>query len=288
MPGKKTSRRRQSAAPPARTRRRRSYRASIGVGPVRVQREVLRGTGWHLQKWPAFLLVGVLAGLLYVAMSLDTFYVYGADIQGTSLLNPDEVYAAAGVEGFNVFWLDEQAIAAWVLRQMPYVTDARVRLQLPNQVHLAITERRPRIAWETSQGRAWVDDQGIALPPLPKLPSEALVHLVDLQQAAMVAQPNDQPPPIGPGGVPVVKMQPAVVQALLSLGTLLPGTQTFNYDAQSGLNFRTVDGVSVIFGMKGDLDRKVAVLQAIQRQWKDFGRTPTLIDLRVAERPFVR
>ena len=80
MPGNKTSRRRQSAAPAARTRRRRSYRASVGVGPVRVQREVLRGTGWHLQKWPAFLLVGVLVGLLYMAMSLDTFYVYGADI----------------------------------------------------------------------------------------------------------------------------------------------------------------------------------------------------------------
>ena len=47
---------------------------------MRVQREVLRGTGWHLQKWPAFLLVGVLVGLLYMAMSLDTFYVYGADI----------------------------------------------------------------------------------------------------------------------------------------------------------------------------------------------------------------
>lgn len=288
MPGKKTSRRRQSAAPPARTRRRRSYRASIGVGPVRVQREALRGTGWQLQKWPAFLLVGVLVGLLYVIMTFDSFYVYGADIQGASLLNSDEVYAAAGIEGFNVFWLDEQAIAARVLHQMPYVTGVKVHLQLPNQVHLTITERRPRIAWETSQGRAWVDDQGIALPPLPKSPPEQLVHLVDSQQAAMVAQPNDQPPAIGPGGVPVVKMQPDVVQALLSLGTLLPGTQTFNYDPQSGLNFRTVDGASVIFGMKGDLARKVAVLQAIQRQWKDFGRTPTLIDLRVAERPFVR
>jgi cell division septal protein FtsQ len=288
MPGKKTSRRRQSATPAVRTRRQRSYRTSVGVGPVRVQREVLRGTGWHLQKWPAFLLIGLVVGLLYVAMTFDSFYVYAADIQGASLLNPDEVYNAAGVEGFNVFWLDEQAIAARVLHQMPYVTDARVRLQLPNQVHLAITERRPRIAWETSQGRAWVDDQGIALPPLPKSPPEQLVHLVDSQQAAMVAQPNDQPPAIGPGGVPVVKMQPDVVQALLSLETLLPGTQTFNYDAQSGLNFRTVDGASVIFGMKGDLARKVAVLQAIQRQWKDFGRTPTLIDLRVADRPFVR
>ncbi len=288
MPGKKTSRRRQSAAPAVRIRRRRSYRASIGVGPVRVQREALRGTGWQLQKWPAFLLVGVLVGLLYVIMTFDSFYVYGADIQGASLLNSDEVYAAAGIEGFNVFWLDEQAIAARVLHQMPYVTGVKVHLQLPNQVHLTITERRPRIAWETSQGRAWVDDQGIALPPLPKSPPEQLVHLVDSQQAAMVAQPNDQPPAIGPGGVPVVKMQPDVVQALLSLGTLLPGTQTFNYDPQSGLNFRTVDGASVIFGMKGDLARKVAVLQAIQRQWKDFGRTPTLIDLRVAERPFVR
>ena len=85
-----------------------------------------------------------------------------------------------------------------------------------------------------------------------------------------------------------MEMQPAVVQALLTLETLLPGTQTFYFDTQNGLNFRTVDGASVIFGMKGDLNRKVAILQAIQRQWKDFGRTPTQIDLRVGERPFVR
>lgn len=288
MAGKKTTRRRPPAAPAARSRRQRSYRASIVVGPIRVQREALRGTGWQLRKWPAFLLVGLLAGLLYVVMTFDTFYVYSADIQGVSLLSADEIYQAAGIEGYNVFWLNEQTIAARVLERTPYVTGVRARLQLPNLVQLSITERRPRIAWETNQGQAWVDDQGIALPPLPKAPAQPLLRLVDLQQAAMIPRPDGEAQVIGPGGIPVVQMQPAVLQALLTLQTLLPGTQTFYFDAQNGLNFRTVDGVNVIFGMNGDLNRKVAILQGIQRQWKDFERTPTQIDLRVAERPFVR
>ncbi|MBK6431869.1 MAG: FtsQ-type POTRA domain-containing protein [Anaerolineae bacterium] len=288
MPGNKIARQRTPVATAGRFRRRRRFRSSVVGGAVQLRREMWRGSGWQITKWPTFLLIGALAGLLYVMVTFDNFYVYRADIRGTSLLSADEIYQAAGIEGYNVFWLDEQTLATRILRQLPYVIGVDAQLQLPNQVHLVITERRPRIAWETNQGQAWVDEQGVALPPLPTAPARPLLRLVDLQQATIVPQPAGQPPVIGPGGLPVVHMQTEVVQALLTLATLLPGTQTFYFDAQNGLNLRTADGASVIFGTKGDLNRKVAVLQAIQAEWKKMGRTPAQIDLRVAERPYVR
>lgn len=288
MPGNKIARRRTPVTRAAPFRRRRRFRSSVTAGALQLRREAWRGSGWQMTKWPTFLLIGALVGLLYVMVTFDNFYVYGADIRGASLVGADEIYQAAGIEGYNLFWLDEQAIATRIVSQLPYVAAANVRLQLPNQVHLAVTERRPRIVWETDQGQAWVDEQGIALPPLATQPTPALLRLVDLQRATIVAQPEGQPPVIGPGGLPVVQMQTEVVQALLKLAVLLPGTQSFVFDTQNGLNLQTADGVSVIFGMKGDLAQKVAVLQAIQAEWKAIGRTPAQIDLRVPERPYVR
>lgn len=288
MPGNKIARRRTPVTRAVPFRRRRRFRSSVTAGALQLRGEIWRGSGWQMTKWPTFLLIGALVGLLYVMVTFDNFYVYGADIQGARLVGADEIYQAAGIEGYNLFWLDEQTIATRIVSQLPYVTAANVRLQLPNQAHLVVTERRPRIVWETDQGQAWVDEQGIALPPLAAQPAPALLRLVDLQRATIVPQPEGQPPVIGPGGLPVVQMQAEVVQALLKLAVLLPGTQSFIFDTQNGLNLQTADGVSVIFGTKGDLTQKVAVLQAIQAEWKAMGRTPAQIDLRVPERPYVR
>ncbi|MFZ1708547.1 MAG: FtsQ-type POTRA domain-containing protein, partial [Anaerolineae bacterium] len=148
MPGNKIARQRTPVATAGRFRRRRRFRSSVVGGAVQLRREMWRGSGWQITKWPTFLLIGALAGLLYVMVTFDNFYVYRADIRGTSLLSADEIYQAAGIEGYNVFWLDEQTLATRILRQLPYVIGVDAQLQLPNQVHLVITERRPRIAWE--------------------------------------------------------------------------------------------------------------------------------------------
>lgn len=286
MPAARTKR--QRSQPRARAAGSRRYGAVVTLGPVRVRREVLRGPGWQTAKWPAFLLIGLLAGLLYVGLAFDAFYVYDANIIGAKLLTAEEVYQAAGLEGYSIFWLDQQEIAERLRNRLPYVTQATVRLQLPNRVAIQVEERRPRIVWETNQGQAWVDEQGVALPPLPAAAPPPMVRLLDSQQTALAPLAAGETQEVGPGGLPVVHMQAEVVQALLGLQGLLPDVQVYRFDAQNGLNFTTADGVSVIFGLKGDLAHKTTILQAIQTEWKDAGRQLSLIDLRVVERPYVR
>lgn len=284
------STRKASAVVQQKRRSRRRMDAGLTLGPVRIQpiqRSMVRSTGWHPAKLLSLWLIGLLVGLLYVFMSFDNFYAFGAEIQGTQLVAAEEIYAQAGLEGKSIFWLDERQAEAAIEMALPYVSQARVRFRLPAGVRIDVTERVPLIMWQTAQGTAWVDRAGVALPPLGKGPETPLLQLIDTQGAA-VEPPATGSPPIGPGGLPVVHMQAPVATALLSLQQLLPDTLTYQYDAQNGLHFRSRAGTDVVFGIRGDLQAKLDVLRAIEAEWQKRGAVPSVIDLRVDDRPFVR
>lgn len=229
----------------------------------------------------------MLLGLLYVFVSFDNFYAFGAEVRGTQLLVAEDVYAQAGLEGHNIFWLHERAAEDAIEQAAPYVAAARVRFRLPGRIQIDVTEREPVIMWQTAQGTAWVDREGVALPPLAQGPAVPLLQLLDTRGEAVVPAATDSPV-LGPGGLPEVHMQAPLVTALLSLQTLLPDTLTYQYDAQNGLNFRSRQGTNVIFGVRGDLQAKFEVLRAIEAEWQKRGEVPAVIDLRVDDRPFVR
>lgn len=266
---------------------RRRLEAGVAIGPVRIQRTAVRGSGWIPAKLLSLLLVGLLAGLLYVGMTFDNFYAFGAEVRGTQLLAADDIYNQAGLEGHSIFWLNERTAEAAIVQALPYVSAARVRFRLPGRIRIDVTERAPVIMWQTAQGTAWVDDTGTALPPLARGSDAPLLQLIDTRGEAIEPAVGDAPV-LGPGGLPVVRLQAPLVTALLDLRTLLPDMLTYQYDAQNGLNFRSRQGTNVIFGVRGDLQTKLAVLQAIEAEWQKRGEVPQVIDLRVDDRPFVR
>lgn len=266
---------------------RRRLEASLAVGPVRIQRTAVRGSGWTPAKLLSLWVIGLLLGLLYVFVTFDNFYAFGAEVRGTQLLAAEELYNQAGLEGHSIFWLNERTAEAAIRQASPYVADVRVRFRLPGRIRLDVTERAPVIMWQTAQGTAWVDRTGVALPPLVRGPDTPLLQLLDTQGDAIAPAANDASA-LGPGGLPVVHMQAPLVAALLSLQELLPDMLTYQYDAQNGLNFRSRQGTQVIFGVRGDLPAKLVVLRAIEAEWQKRGEVPGVIDLRVDDRPFVR
>lgn len=115
-----------------------------------------------------------------------------------------------------------------------------------------------------------------------------LPRLVDLQQATICAAAGGRSV-IGPGGLPVVHMQTEGGPGAADAGYPVAGYANLLFRcaerpefADSGRRQRH------LLARRGSPNRKVAVLQAIQAEWKKMGRTPAQIDLRVAERPYVR
>lgn len=265
---------------------RRHLEASLALGPVRIQRTAVRGSGWYPSKLLSLWLIGLLVGVLYVFVTFDNFYAFGAEVRGTQLLAADDIYNQAGLEGHSIFWLNQHTAEAAIAQASPYVSAVRVRLGVPGRIRIDVSERTPVIMWQTAQGTAWVDRTGVVLPPLARGPDAPLLQLQDTRGEAI--EPTDGPPVSGPGGLQVIHIQPPLVAALLRLQELLPDMLTYQYDAQNGLNYRTRQGTQVIFGVRGDLQAKLDVLRAIEAEWQKRGAVPGLIDLRVDDRPFVR
>lgn len=265
---------------------RRRLEASLTLGPVRIQRTAVRGSGWYPAKLLSLWLIGLLVGLLYVFMTFDNFYAFGAEVSGTQLLAAEDIYNQAGLEGHSIFWLNQANAEVAIEQASPYVSAARVRFRVPGRIRIDVTERMPAIMWQTAQGTAWVDRTGVALPPLARGPDAPLLQLLDTRGEAI--EPATGSPVLGPGGLPVVHLQAPLVTALLRLQELLPDMLTYQYDAQNGLNYRSRQGTQVIFGVRGDLQAKLEVLRAIEAEWQKRGQVPAVIDLRVDDRPFVR
>ena len=285
MSANKPPRRRQTTKVIKKRRSSRRYDTSIGIGRLRVDSATVRGSGWISVKLISLLAIGLIIGIFYVLLSFDNFYIYKAQVSGTTLYSSEEIYDATGTKGLNVFWVKPKAVAQNIVDNLPYVIKAQVRVSLPDRLSIDVVERQPKFLWETASGVAWVDEKGLALPPHGEKSLLSVVKLVDLQHMALGVVSQNEPERIGSGGIPVVEMDRNILDALTTLQNSFLAVKTYYLDPQNGLNFYTPDGINVILGNTGDWQHKVDLLKAIQSKLQ---KRPGQIDLRVAERPVVR
>lgn len=211
----------------------------------------------------------VLSVITYWFFFSNTFYVYGADVRGTMFTTPEEIYAIADIEGWNIFWVDageaEQRIEA-----LPIVKDARVSIRLPSTVHIEITERTPVAVWESGDRSMLVDAEGALFELRGDATRAVLIH--DLRDEAIE------------GGDTI---DPEAVQAALALHRLLPERRAFDWKPAAGISFVTDGGWTVRFGDHQRLKWKVAVYRAFDEQLAE-SKAVTLLDLTAPDRPYYR
>lgn len=75
---------------------------------------------------------------------------------GTSRYSQQQVLQASGIrQGGNLFLLNKHQAAASITEQLPYVESVRIRRQLPNALHIEITECAHPLALE-QDGAVWL------------------------------------------------------------------------------------------------------------------------------------
>ena len=204
----------------------------------------------------------VLAGTLLLVMTvllawffLDMrFYVSAAQIQGTALIDAEEVYRASGLDGYSIFYINRAQVTKRICTEVPGIEQVHVDCQLPDRLLIRIEERNVRFIWHAA-GTAFLMDGTGRLLQIDDGSHAGLVSVQDLDERPL--QLGDQ--------VDVVALR-----SVEGLHSLLP-------DAR---------GWRVYFGDDQLLPQKVASMHAILQKIASRDEPVRLIDLRFVGSPY--
>lgn len=244
---------------------------------------VLQPTPWYFSKiLSALLLLGALFSFIMLH-NQDEWFVYREDVRFDSLirLRADDLYQVVDLEGWNIFWVEPEAIREHLLA-LPWVEDAQVDVSLPSTVSINVIEMNPAAVWVTNEGHFWLAANGAALPIVnleeSALPAMALPQIVDSLQEARV---------IGDGPLAI---DPQVLQSALTVMEALPELEgKVRYNESIGLNFPLPDpAVWVYWGNGFDLEAKLQNLVVTRELVRDAEEPAQILDIRLVDRPYVR
>lgn len=247
----------------------------------RLSIEGLGFTGLHWSKAISLLLLAAtVAALVWLHTDVQWFvYREQTAISGQRLLSADDIYAAAGVEEWNVLWLRRDEIRRRLLEQ-PWVADAEVNIRFPAQVEITVRERPAVAVWATGEGEFWANEAGVLHPVKPELASAAAIapRLVDpLAQAGLKTGTGDR----------LVDRQ-TLAGALQLIGSV-HGLTEVRYSTEVGLNFGLPEtGLWVYWGDGARAEEKLESMALGQKLVQSGGATGAVLDVRNPGKPFVR
>ncbi len=247
-----------------------SYRSSqsLPLGLLARRRPKKRGKKLALSRpnWSQMaglgLLIGLAAALTYLFVD-DSFYVQTASIDELSYTTRSQVYEAAGIHGYSVFWVNGQEVARRI-EQLPAVKQASVQAILPDRVRIQVVEREPVAVWQIGGQDHWVDIEGVLMPitrPLENLPV-----LTDPKGSSLDTTTE--------------QVDRQLIAGLLELSRQTPDVQRFSFDAIDGLQFSLPKGTLVTMGQPKDLANRVKQLTTLQASLASQGQIASEINFR--------
>jgi cell division septal protein FtsQ len=241
-------------------------RASNRIGSGRTQRgEHLHAMAGHVlptapavtremwrarrPKLVALALILLATTALLAFFNTDLFYVFDFQITGLKYLSSAEVERASGIAGYNIFFIESQAVER-ALSRMPEVKSVRVTSSLPNRVVIEVEERQPQVTWLRGSESYWVGADDIAFRARMNLPKQ--VTLRDLDQSPVKL------------GQKVSADGMAATRALRDAWPDAP--RVLEWSASRGLAFDDEHGWKIYLGDAIEMAGKVASYRALASQ----------------------
>jgi cell division septal protein FtsQ len=158
--------------------RRGNSRVPSRSGKLRGQRSI-----WH-RFLGLFFVLAIVAGGICFALLSPTFKVQQITVSGTQ--NPKLIASIRhmGIEGQNIFLLDQSALVNRV-EALPPVASASLGVQLPSTILVAVQERVPVLLWQVGKQTYALAQDGIVIAPQSELSgTEHLSLVVDMRHSA--------------------------------------------------------------------------------------------------------
>ncbi|MCJ7434454.1 MAG: FtsQ-type POTRA domain-containing protein [Anaerolineales bacterium] len=258
----------------------RRFNIAIGMPDVRLHAPTLPHirVGWRLLSFFLTLLFGAAT---YLAWNLPTFRVVEPQVTGNSRLSAAEINAVLNLAGQPIFTLIPDDLATRLRLNYPELASAQVKVGLPNQIYVRVSERQPVILWQQGEGFTWIDATGVAFRPRGDV--AGLIPVVGLVAPPVGLVPVDDPlspPPY---------MSVDLVSAIQTLAPSMPVGTPIIYDAYNGLGWTDSRGWSVFFGINAkDMALKMRVYQALVASTTARGLSPVFISVARVDAPYYR
>lgn len=223
-----------------------------------------RMAGTRRLAWGKLASTPLLAALLLLLTNLflaDGYYVFVPQVQGNLVTSREAIIAMSGIQGYNIFFVDPQEVAARVVL-LPDIARAKVWFALPNRVIIEVEERKPHLLWRVGEEVYPVDAAGVVLSPQ------------EVEVGITIRQLEDQT--LKPGE----RVDPNILSAAEAFHGLAPELVQFDYSPQYGLSIVNASGTQVILGMEDRAAEKLALLQAVEEHLRGKGIIARMIDLR--------
>jgi cell division septal protein FtsQ len=230
-----------------------------------------------LRQW---ILVPFLAAVIFGIVQLNSserFYVSAAEIYGNQRVPAEEIYAASQVDRQSIFWVRPADVDQRV-KSLAGILSAHTHVRLPNQVVIEVEEQVPLVEWQTTNETQWIAKDGRTIPAVG-MPPPMRLHDPDANGAAPLQGQTEQGD---------LQLRPKLMADLLALHAQRADLADVYYGAVEGLYFVAPEGWTVYLGTSGDMNVKLAQLQAMQREIAGEAKTPKVIDLRLDGAAFYR
>jgi cell division septal protein FtsQ len=216
-----------------------------------------------LRQWMALFAIVAAAAAVTQLLTLDRFTVTATNVQmrGNQRTSTDEIYAASGLEGANIFQVQADKVAGRVTN-VPGVASALVHLRLPARVIIDVEETAPLAILHTITETLWIGVDGRGIQQADEPPKFTLI-----QDGGVVRDAHGT-------------VLPEIVEGLEAIRARRPELTEVHYGALEGLYLRAPEGYTVYLGEGREMTRKLALLEATESQIADRGLRPQVVDLR--------
>jgi len=240
-------------------------RATFDIAAPRIELNPWRtARDWRASrpKFFAGFMLALLGALLWASFNLDAFFVSQPAVIGAKIVPRQEIAQVAGVDGWNIFFVDPRAVERAV-RALPEFKDVQVYVTLPNTVEIYTVERAPRFVWEVAGKNFWVDQEGIAMRPRGMVPNGW--HVRDSEGKAV--QYGE-------------RINPDAFNAAVSLiNAWKAAPKYFEWTKAHGLTLRDEHGWLIYFGSANQMQDKLTALNIVTTQLLRDKRSVLFIDL---------
>lgn len=252
---------REKSPPPRKTQK----RATFDIAAPRIELNPWRSArDWRASRpkfFAGFLLV-LLCALFWASFNLDAFFVAQPVVVGNKIVPREEIAQVAGVNGWNIFFVDPRAVEHAV-RALPEFQDVQVYVTLPNTVEIYTVERTPRFVWEVAGKNFWVDQEGIAMRPRGMVANGW--HVRDSEGSAVKYGERINPD--------------AFNAAVALINAWKDSPKYFEWTKAHGLTLRDEHGWLIYFGSANQMQDKLTALNIVTTQLNKDKRSVAFIDL---------
>ena len=225
---------------------------------------------WDISHYAAMILILASFAAAIFFFTDSSFRAAAPQVKGNDYVESELIRQQAHLAGRNIYLIDPAKAASKVETFLPQVQHAKVRLGLPNQVLIQVTERTPVLSYRRGGENLWADAEGRLFPATTEL--NTLPQLIDEDGSASRDGKN---------------LNAGILTAIAEISTNIPGINEFHYRNVYGLYFVSPEGWNVYLGDGNNMSNKLSAWQKIRQQLLQENREIKAIDLRQYDRIYI-